>query len=113
MIYKKSSVSANSVKREILLGFDFLEKYIRNKKSAAPIISLHCKYEIPDIWKNTVTYYLVSNETADVEKFIETWKFEKVKALPSTLKHVLGNYETKVKEIDRMKFDRMPHSAEV
>ncbi len=105
MIYKKASISSNSIKRELLLGFDFIEKYIRQKKSAAPIISLHCKYEINDIWEKTVTFYLVSNDTADVSQFIEKWKFEKVSALPPSLVHILGNYGAKVKEIDRSKFE--------
>lgn len=107
MIFKKPSVSANTVKRELLLGFDFMEKYIRKKKSAAPIISLHCRYEIEDMGERTVTFYLVSNETADVSRFIEKWKFEKVNALPSSLIHILGNYEAKVKEIDRAKFEQI------
>ena len=107
MIYKKPSISANTVKRELLLGFDFMEKYIRKKKSAAPIISLHCRYEIGDIWERTITFYLVSNDTADVSQFIEKWKFEKVDTLPSSLTHILGNYEAKVKEIDRAKFEQI------
>jgi len=89
------------IKRELLYGFDALERKRYTIKSTIPLISLHSDYKFDDVKDNDVSIYLISDESEETKEFIKKYSFEKIDKMPNNTFHILGNFGSTVISLQR------------
>ena len=106
MYYKKSFRKEDDLaKRDLLYCFMILEHQHKTSRGETRWISLHCKYNFDEerekFYNEDIDVYLIADEETDnVRSFVNDWGFEKEKAFPQGVQHILGNYEMSIMALD-------------
>lgn len=98
MYYKISLPKFGKITKDKLLKkFELLEMNHKTARGEIKNISLHCKYDLTatdldKFYSEEIDIYLKFNEeTDDVKKFIQVYRFESVNELSNDVKFLCGN----------------------